>query len=37
VENRAPSDLSPIDLQTSPEEVRPLVVSLNRLFELVQA
>lgn len=27
-------DLSAIDLQDSPEEVRPLVRSLNRLFAL---
>lgn len=37
VENRSPSDLSAIDAQASPEEVRPLVESLNRLFDLVQA
>lgn len=37
VENRSPSDLSPIDTQFSPEEVRPLVLSLNRLFDLVRA
>ena len=37
IRSRESSDLSPIDAQTSPEEVRPLVVSLNRLFELVQA
>lgn len=35
VEHRSLRDLSAIDLQTSPEEVRPLVRSLNRLFELV--
>lgn len=37
VESRSPRDLSPIDAQTSPAEVRPLVHSLNRLFSLVQA
>jgi two-component system sensor histidine kinase TctE len=37
VERRSPRDLSAIDASTSPEEVRPLVDSLNRLFELVNA
>ena len=37
VESRSPRDLSPIDEGASPEEVRPLVQSLNRLFELVNA
>lgn len=37
VEHRSPRDLSPIDPMSSPEEVRPLVQSLNRLFELVNA
>lgn len=37
VESRSPRDLSAIDLQASPEEVRPLVQSLNRLFEMVNA
>ena len=37
VEHRAIHDLSPINVQASPEEVRPLVQSLNRLFELVNA
>ncbi|HEY8049601.1 MAG TPA: ATP-binding protein [Ramlibacter sp.] len=37
VESRSPRDLSPIDEGASPEEVRPLVESLNRLFELVNA
>lgn len=37
VEHRSPRDLSPIDEQASPEEVRPLVRSLNRLFGLVSA
>lgn len=37
VESRSPRDLSPIDESASPEEVRPLVHSLNRLFELVNA
>jgi two-component system sensor histidine kinase TctE len=35
VERRSPRDLSAIDEQASPEEVRPLVQSLNRLFSLV--
>jgi two-component system sensor histidine kinase TctE len=37
VERRSPRDLSAIDEQASPEEVRPLVISLNRLFGLVNA
>ncbi|MBE7941998.1 MULTISPECIES: ATP-binding protein [Ramlibacter] len=37
VERRSPGDLSPIDEAASPEEVRPLVASLNRLFDLVNA
>ena len=37
VERRSPRDLSPIDELTSPQEVRPLVHSLNRLFALVNA
>lgn len=37
VERRSPRDLSAIDPQASPEEVRPLVESLNRLFSLVDA
>ena len=37
VEHRSLHDLSPINVQTSPEEVRPLVQSLNRLFDLVNA
>lgn len=37
VERRSPRDLSAIDPQASPEEVRPLVESLNRLFGLVNA
>ncbi|MDO9198475.1 sensor histidine kinase [Rhodoferax sp.] len=37
VEHRSPRDLSAIDVQASPEEVRPLVESLNRLFDLVNA
>ncbi len=35
VERRSPRDLSAIDEEASPEEVRPLVQSLNRLFGLV--
>ena len=37
VEIRSPRDLSALDARGSPEEVRPLVVSLNRLFDLVNA
>jgi two-component system sensor histidine kinase TctE len=37
VERRSPRDLSAIDEAASPEEVRPLVDSLNRLFGLVNA
>jgi two-component system sensor histidine kinase TctE len=37
VERRSPRDLSAIDAAASPEEVRPLVDSLNRLFGLVNA
>jgi two-component system sensor histidine kinase TctE len=37
VARRSPRDLSALDVQASPEEVRPLVQSLNRLFALVQA
>lgn len=37
VERRSPRDLNAIDESASPEEVRPLVESLNRLFELVNA
>jgi two-component system sensor histidine kinase TctE len=37
VERRSPRDLSAIDETASPEEVRPLVDSLNRLFGLVNA
>ena len=37
VEHRSPTDLSAIDVQASPEEVRPLVQALNRLFGLVNA
>jgi two-component system, OmpR family, sensor histidine kinase TctE len=37
VEHRSPRDLSAIDERASPEEVRPLVKSLNRLFGLVNA
>ena len=37
VERRSPRDLSAIDEAASPEEVRPLVDSLNRLFRLVNA
>ena len=35
VERRSPRDLSPIDADSAPAEVRPLVSSLNRLFALV--
>jgi two-component system sensor histidine kinase TctE len=37
LERRSPRDLSALDPDTSPDEVRPLVVSLNRLFGLVNA
>jgi two-component system sensor histidine kinase TctE len=37
VERRSPRDLDAIDADASPEEVRPLVQSLNRLFSLVNA
>jgi two-component system sensor histidine kinase TctE len=37
VERRSPRDLTAIDDRASPEEVRPLVDSLNRLFGLVNA
>jgi two-component system sensor histidine kinase TctE len=37
VERRSPRDLSPIDADSAPVEVRPLVSSLNRLFGLVNA
>lgn len=37
VERRSPRDLSSFDDSRSPEEVRPLVQSLNRLFGMVDA
>jgi two-component system sensor histidine kinase TctE len=37
VEGRSPRDLTPLDAAGSPDEVRPLVLSLNRLFEMVNA
>lgn len=37
VERRSPRDLSPLDADSAPVEVRPLVSSLNRLFSLVNA
>jgi two-component system sensor histidine kinase TctE len=37
VERRSPRDLSALDAKGSPDEVRPLVESLNRLFDLVNA
>ena len=37
VEHRSARDLSPLDTSQSPEEVRPLVESLNRLFALMNA
>ena len=37
VESRSPRDLSPLNAEASPDEVRPLVLSLNRLFALVTA
>ena len=37
LEHRSPRDLRAIDAEHSPDEVRPLVESLNRLFALVDA
>ena len=37
VERRSPQDLSALDTSSSPDEVLPLVLSLNRLFGLVNA
>ncbi len=37
VEYRSARDLSPLDVSHSPQEVRPLVESLNRLFKLMHA
>ena len=37
VERRSPKDLSALNEEASPDEVRPLVVALNRLFGLVNA
>ena len=37
VERRSPDDLSALDTSSSPDEVLPLVQSLNRLFGLVNA
>jgi two-component system, OmpR family, sensor histidine kinase TctE len=37
VEQRSPRDLSALETEGTPEEVRPLVRSLNTLFELVNA
>ena len=37
VEGRSPRDLSALDASRSPDEVLPLVLSLNRLFALVNA
>ncbi len=37
VERRSPRDLSPLDADSAPAEVRPLVSALNRLFALVNA
>ena len=37
VEHRSPRDLTALDVQSSPDEVRPLVRSLNQLFGLVNA
>ena len=37
VEGRSPRDLTPLDASRSPDEVLPLVLSLNRLFALVNA
>jgi two-component system, OmpR family, sensor histidine kinase TctE len=35
VEKRSPSDLSELDAEHTPQEIRPLVQSLNRLFGMV--
>lgn len=37
VARRSPQDLRPIDNAATPQEVRPLVAALNRLFGLVEA
>ena len=37
VEHRSPRDLSPLAAEDIPSEVKPLVGSLNRLFEMVNA
>ena len=37
VESRSPRDLTALDAYGSPDEVRPLVLALNRLFDLVNA
>ena len=37
LERRSPRDLTPLDAVGSPDEVRPLVQSLNHLFDLVNA
>ncbi|MEJ7928421.1 ATP-binding protein [Ramlibacter sp. AN1015] len=37
VSRRSPQDLSAIEQDSSPDEVRPLVAALNRLLELVRA
>lgn len=37
VESRSPRDLSALDAEGTPDEVRPLVLALNRLFDLVNA
>jgi two-component system sensor histidine kinase TctE len=37
VERRSARDLNPIDVASSPQEVRPLVHALNHLFDLVRA
>ncbi len=37
VARRSPQDISALDVQETPQEVRPLVSALNRLFDLVNA
>ena len=37
VEQRSPQDLSPLESDVAPDEVKPLVQSINRLLGLVQA
>lgn len=36
IRRRSPRDLTPLDLQNTPREIRPLIESLNQLFERLQ-